>query len=146
MKKVVHFCELKKINIQKFHEDIKGSTLFTDPSDELSGRVINYEKTLANLLDKHAPLKSKEMILRPNAPWYDESLRLAKQEKRRHERLWMKSKLECDRQIYAESCKAYTRKLDRTKCDYHRNKISECNDRQLFRLVDGMTRPTQYAP
>jgi hypothetical protein len=142
VKQVVHFRELKKINISNFQDAIKNSYLFTDPPDDLSDLVTSYEQTLGDLLEKHAPLKSKSMVLRPNAPWYDESLRSAKQEKRRHERTWMKFKQDSDRQVYTESCKAYTRQLEQAKRDYHRNKISECDDRQLFRLVDGMTRPT----
>ncbi|XP_072025175.1 uncharacterized protein [Amphiura filiformis] len=52
-----------------------------------------------------------------------------------------KSKLEIDRQIFVDQCQIYTRKLEKAKCDYHRNKIAECDDRQLFRLVDKMCRP-----
>lgn len=142
VKQVVDFRELKKINISDFQDDIRNSALFADPPDDLSALVTTFERTLGDLLDKHAPLKSKSMVLRPNTPWYDEILRSAKQEKRRHERRWMKSKLECDRQTFQESCKMYTQKLEQAKRDHHRTKISECDDRQLFRLVDGMTRPT----
>ncbi|XP_072017007.1 uncharacterized protein [Amphiura filiformis] len=142
VKQVVKFRELRKIDILKFQNDIRNSPLSTDPADDLSSLVLNYEKTLGDLLNKHAPLKSKSMVLRPNAPWYDENLRSAKQEKRRHERRWLKTKLECDREVFIESCKAYTRQLEQAKRDHHRNKISECDDRQLFRLVNDMTRPT----
>ncbi|XP_072018475.1 uncharacterized protein [Amphiura filiformis] len=142
VKQVVKFRELRKIDILKFQDDIRNSPLSTDPADDLSSLVSNYEKTLGDLLNKHAPLKSKSMVLRPNAPWYDENLRSAKQEKRRHERRWLKTKLECDREVFIESCKAYTRQLEQAKRDHHRNKISECDDRQLFRLVNDMTRPT----
>ena len=81
------------------------------------------------------------MTLLPYALWYADELRAAKQTKRRHERKWKKSQLEVDRQIYAKQCKTYTRMLEQAKCEHHRSKISECDDRQLFRVVDKMSRP-----
>ena len=41
---------------------------------------------LKELLDKHAPLVEKTAIVSPNAPWYSDELRSAKQTKRRAER------------------------------------------------------------
>ena len=81
------------------------------------------------------------MTLRPHAPWYTDELHTAKLSKRRHERKWKKSQLEVDRQIYTEQCKTYTRMLEQAKCEHNRSKISECDDRQLFRVVDKMSRP-----
>ncbi|XP_072018306.1 uncharacterized protein [Amphiura filiformis] len=135
------YRELRKIDAAKFHDDIKTSVLFTAPSEDPSCIVSQYEQVLSELLDRHAPLKTRTMSLRPNAPWYTEDLRAAKRLKRCHERKWRKSKLEIDRQIFVDQCQIYTRKLEKAKCDYHRNKIAECDDRQLFRFVDKMCRP-----
>ena len=47
-----------------------------------------YNEDLANLLDKHAPVITRLITLRPNTPWYDDSLREMKRDKRSCERKW----------------------------------------------------------
>lgn len=145
VKQVVNYRDLKKINLDLFKHDIETSMLSINPADDLSQSVKQYEHVLRDLLDRHAPLKSKSITLRPHAPWYTVELRVAKQTKRRLERKWKKSQLEVDRQIYAHQCKTYTRMLEQAKCDHYRSEISECNDRQLFRVVDKMSRPAAAA-
>ena len=64
-----------------------------------------------------------------------------KREKRKCERKWLKSRLEIDKQIYTEQCNKYRQMLEQAKSDYHRAQIAECNDRQLFKLVDRLSKP-----
>ena len=109
VKQVVNYRELKKINVDLFKKNIRTSVLFTNPADDLSQSVKQFENVLRELLDRHAPLKSNSMTLRPHAPWYTDELR---------ERKWKKSQLEVDRQIYAEQCKTYTRMLEQAKCEH----------------------------
>ena len=97
---------------------------------------------LKELLDKHAPLVEKTVIVRPNAPWYNDELRSAKQEKRRAERQYAKSRLEVHKQIYTEKCKRYKIMLETAKEDYHRTQIEDCNSKELFRVVGKMCNPS----
>ena len=48
-----------------------------------------YNEILCSLLNKHAPLQSREIILRSHAPWYSDELRELKREKRRLERKYV---------------------------------------------------------
>ena len=48
----------------------------------------------------------------------------------------LKSGLEIDRQMYKEECKAYKDMLEQAKCTYHRNEISNSDDKNLFRIVN----------
>ena len=79
--------------------------------------------------------------VRPKCPWYSDNLRSAKRHKRRLERKFRKSKLEVDRQIYLDACKSYRRDLNEAKRSYHNGRISGCNSKQLFRIVDSLTNP-----
>ena len=69
---------LRKINSSEFLQDIQSSLDSIDPTSDLDTMVSGYHKKLCETLNKHAP-------------WYTESLRLAKQERRRRERKWIKN-------------------------------------------------------
>ena len=43
--------------------------------DEL---VTLYENTMSSIIDKHAPLVTKYVSLRPKMPWYNEEIRQVK--------------------------------------------------------------------
>ena len=64
-----------------------------DPPPDLDQLVIQYNTILQEVLDHHAHEVERTVILRPHAPWYTDTLRAAKQEKRRRERKWLKSGL-----------------------------------------------------
>ena len=132
---------LRRINIDNLKSDIQASVLSADPSQDLSQFVDQYDTVLRNLLDEHAPEKDRSVTLRQNAQGYSDTLRDKKREKRRCERKWLKSKLEVDKQLYTEQCNKYRRMLDQAKCDYHRSQIAGCDDRQLFKLVDRLSKP-----
>ena len=62
--------------------------------------VYHYNADLSDLLDKHAPERTHAVTLQPHSPWFNDSLRKLKTEKRRLERQWMKSGLEIHKQIF----------------------------------------------
>ncbi|XP_072037124.1 uncharacterized protein [Amphiura filiformis] len=97
-----------------------------------------YDTTLRDLVDKHAPEVRREITLRPNAPWFTPSLQAAKQKKRQCERAWKKSGLECHRQIFQEQCKEYHKLLYDAKTTYHKSQVDNTNDRQLFKVIDNI--------
>ena len=51
-----------------------------------------YTTTLSALLDRHAPHKTHRRVTRPVVPWYNETIDNAKQERKKAERKWRKSK------------------------------------------------------
>jgi len=62
---------IRAINITEFCHDILSSCLITHPPSTFSDLVhCCYNSTLSQLLNKHAPLKSKIMRTKPRNPWY----------------------------------------------------------------------------
>ena len=59
--------------------------------------------------------------------------------KRRYERRWRKPGLEVDKIAFYDQCRAYRSDLEKAKTDYHRTKISQCDNKRLFCMVDQMT-------
>ena len=91
---------------------------------------------MQGLLDRHAPKRTRFVTLRPDAPWFDDGLGTAKQEKRRCEPQWRKSGLEVHRQIYQQQCAVYRNLLENAKTAYQRVTVECCDDRDLFRVVN----------
>jgi len=78
-------------NITEFCHDTLSSCLITNPSSTLSDLVDCYNSTLLQLLNKHAPLKSKIIRTKPRNPWYNLALKKLKFAKFNLERIWSRT-------------------------------------------------------
>ena len=85
----------------------------------LDCEVDKYDSVLRNLIEKHAPVQTKLVPLRPNIEWYSDELRASKIERRRAEGKMRKSKLQVDKQIYRECCITTNRLLQKCKTEYY---------------------------
>ena len=61
-----------------------------------------YDTQLTNVLDKHAPLKEKSIVIRLHQPWFSDDLNPAKSGKRKAERLWRRIGLTVHCEIFKE--------------------------------------------
>ena len=55
-----------------------------------------YNETLRSVLDIYAPVLTRDIIVRPRAPWFNEDIRKAKQTRRRVEKKWRTTRLPAD--------------------------------------------------
>ena len=67
LRKKVSFRKTKAIDIKTFLEDLSASRLCEDPPSDPVKLVDCYNTTLAGLLDRHAPLKTKTVAVRPQS-------------------------------------------------------------------------------
>lgn len=134
----VNHRKLRDIDLKLHCKDIKVA-FSCERLVNLSDQVDYYNTTLQHLLDKHAPQRLRSVTLRPHAPWFNEEIKLAKQDRRRCERKWKNSGLEIHKQIFKERCTAYTNLINQAKKNYHIDKLSSCDQKTLFREVDKLT-------
>ena len=104
-------------------------------------RPLLYDSVLRHILDTHAPLISREITCRPNAPWYNEELRRVKQELRRLERKKRSSGLEVDAQNVKNCRNRYNYLLRDAKSMYHIDQFKDCDTRDLFKKMDKLCNP-----
>ena len=71
------FRKIKAIDTTIFMADLSASRLCKDPPSDLEKLVDCYNTTLVDLLDRHAPLKTKTVTVRPQVSWYSEEIREA---------------------------------------------------------------------
>lgn len=50
--------------------------------DSVDEKVIAFNNTLISILDKHAPLQTNVIIIRPNTQWFSKEITFAKQKTR----------------------------------------------------------------
>ena len=130
--------KLRTIDPDNLRRDIRSSSLYNSPSQEITELCDQYDSVLLSILDKHAPLRTKIITLRPNAPWYSEEIRKQKSNCRKLERRWRPSKLESDYRPYANQRTVIQNTIFKSKMDYYSNLISEAgnDNKALFRLID----------
>ena len=136
MKKVT-FRKTKAINTTTFVADLSATKLCQHPPSELDKLVDCYNTTLADLLDHHAPLKTKTVTVRPQVPWYSEEVRVAKRERRRAERKWRSSGTAADFESFKRKKNRVTHLLRVAKSAFLTDFIDQNADNQgkLFRAV-----------
>jgi len=150
-KKIIHYRETRKIEVESFCEDILDSHLehaINNEGDiEAKLRILN--NSLCNILDKHAPVVEKTITIRPNCKWFTNDICEAKHRRRKFEKLWRQTKLPMHKEQF-KKCKVQMQKLiHQSKKAYVKNNISEAkrNPKALFKILNGLVKldkPTQY--
>ena len=95
---------------------------------------MSYNKTLIAVLDKHAPVKTRTIVMRPQVPWYTDEIRQAKRERRKAERRWRLSKLDSDLAVFKVKRNAVNNLMNKARQAFHTKLIEDnsCNQRKLF--------------
>ena len=91
-------------------------------------------------LHEHAPTTKKEVVSRPNSPWFNADLAEAKRKCRRAERAWMKEKTVGKEMIHREERLVYNALCKEAQRKYYQQKLEESagNQKELYKLVDRM--------
>ena len=140
VEKMVSYRKYGSIDIDGFCDDIRNSPFFTDPADTVDTLVEQYESVLTDIVDKHAPLKSKRFVQRDKVPWYNKDIQQAKRDRRRWERTWNRTGLVVHQQLYQQARNSVGDSIDKAKSEYYNGKITECNGNQrtIFKVVDSV--------
>ena len=131
---------LRNFDFDVFNKMIISSGLLADMSDlPMELLVDRYDNVLRDTMDILAPVKSRTIVLRPNAPWYNEDIGNEKRKRRRLEPgRWRSSRLESDRLSYLEQCRVVNAMLYKAKEFYYSSVIQDNahDTRLLFRSID----------
>ena len=128
----------RSIDTTSSNKDLCTSDLVQNPATSLTARVNQYNTVLGNFLDKHAPIRKRTVIVRPNTEWYSSDIHEAKNKRRRLEQRWRKSKLAIDYDLCANQSKAVRGMVTQPKSDYYSEKVcaAKTDQKALFQIVD----------
>ena len=108
--------------MDSFTDDLRNSNLKSEA--DLHAIIDQYEKTLKETLEKHAPLKRRTLTLRPSAPWYNEEIGKDKRHRRRLERRWLSSRLCIHEEMCVKQCQIVNDTIKDAKTTYYSSAIS----------------------
>ena len=137
-KKTVTSRKLKEINHRQLSQDMR--SIQTSPDDDPTDLVSKYNTGLEQLLDKHAPEKTRVTTARQSAPWLNDEIKLLKQQRRQAERSWWKDNITIKRQIYQHHCQLMKRAIDAAKKEYYRSRITSCTtSKALYQVTNTLS-------
>ena len=144
--KTINYRQTKNIDIPAFINDIKNSGLTNEVSKSatVSDKVDSFNRYMKNILDIHAPFKTKNIVCRPNTRWFNREISEAKKTQREAERTWRNSKLEVHRQIFVETRNKTHKLIVRAKKKHLRENIlnKKPNSKELYKVVNGFLKPS----
>ena len=122
--------------------------LFSAEPDSLELFVEQYNVGLRELLDLHAPLRTKVIRIRPSAPWINDEVRQSRKVPRKAERVWRATGLTVHYEIPRERHRCFKRLLVYTKSSFLKAKVGDCglDSRKLFQHVGGLMGATTDRP
>ena len=113
------------VNLLWFTEDLQVG--------EIDNLVKEYNLTLKNITDHHAPLMTKVLRARPSAPWYSAAIDAAKRCCRKAERAWRKNKSEASFKLFKTLRNYVTHLINKARTEYYTD-LSD-NQGKLFRAA-----------
>ena len=141
-KQTVTYRSWKSVDHDQLRKDI-GDAFSEFTCSDVESAVHNYNEVLQNIVDKHAPEKTRVVTIRPEAPWYNSNLAEEKRLKCKYERKYNKSKLAVDRELYCHQRDKYNNLLNTAKQDYFKNKIeSATSTKELFKVCNNLLNRT----
>ena len=125
--KELTFRKLKNIDIAEFSGDIASSMLCRSVHwDNIDALSDCFNMTLTDILDKHAPLKTRTMINRPRIPWFNDDIKLLKRRRRRLEKKALKTDLPGDWNNYHKVRNQYSALIKSARVKYYSTLIDQC--------------------
>ena len=98
--KTIRHRKLRSIDYADFNDTIMNSSLFDESRRNLDSLVDSYHRVLKSTLDVYAPERTRQVVLRPCAPWYSSDISVQKNIRRKLERNWRRTRLPADRERY----------------------------------------------
>ena len=134
---VVTYRKLKSVCAVAFARDIDSSQIATIPDDPKDSAISLYNTVLSDILENHAPEKTRTVPARPQPEWYTDQIRQAKQQRRQYERLWRKTKLTVHRQMYMDMKVKVNNLIGEAKTSHYKTIITENSgdQKKLFSVV-----------
>jgi hypothetical protein len=136
----ISYRPFKTIDYDAFVEDFAKLPFVCEPAESCDKLVWQYNSGLISCLDKHLPLRSKTIVVRPLNPWFNDEIWAARRSSRAAERRWRSRQLEIDKQILCRMRDRLSEAIKSAKTSYYSSCISECGkyQRALFKVVNRM--------
>ena len=147
--RIIKFRKTKSLDAESLSNDVVLTGLCdrgnSDPITPLDLDVLveDYTTTLSQVLDRHAPLRTKKVLARPKIPWYTSEIAEAKRRRRKAELRWRRTRSQEDWLAFKKLKNHFAHIKTRAKrafCSDFVNDNSE-DQRKLFRATRSLLLP-----
>jgi len=150
-RKTKTFRKIKNIDTAVLSNELAASDLCSNTPDDLNDLVHCYNTTLTSALDRHAPLVTRSVPVRPLVPWLNNYIKEVRKERRKAERRWRHTGLLSDLRRYEELRNKTNNLMTEARRVFYRKLIYEdCGDqKRLFSVTKrllGSGREIQFPP
>ena len=125
----IKYRKFAAIDNNLFAHDLNNSTLVTCPATGI-----------AAVVNKHAPIIQRTIHVRARQPWRTDDLQQMRQETRRGERRWRRTRLVVHREIYTDARDAFKRRIASAKSAHYCAMIesSACDIKSMYRITNDL--------
>ena len=137
---LIQYRKAATINKHLLRGDIATSTLCIDPVTSAASLLEQYDTTLSTLLDKHVPVLTRTITIRPKVPWFNGDGKMAKQKRMQLERRWRQSRLTIHRNPFKEQRHHVSQLIASATSTYYTAKITEaaCDITKLYNVMNAL--------
>lgn len=135
--RTVTYRDTKSLKNEQFSKDIK-EEYENIPICDMKEKVTSCHASMTKVVDSHAPLKTKQIKVVPNAPWFDFEYKALRRLRRKAEKRYRKTGLEVHKNDFVNLRKQTTTLAFEKKKTYYAKKIDQCNgnSKSLFACVN----------
>ena len=144
-RKQIEYRSLKNIDLSNMQRDL-ATSIEVKPGKDLVEAVAAYERNVSAVLENHAPLQIKTVILRPKVPWLDESTLHERRKERQLERQYRKSKLTVHRVMWKEQARSVDRMIESAKVKHFSDRIEAASPADAIGLINGLMARNSQSP
>jgi exonuclease III len=115
---------------------------------DIDDLAVEYNNSLRQIMDKHAPVVRKRVAIRPKVPWYGKKINDLKRVKRKCEKIWRSDRNELNLKKFHEARNAYVNELNTQRLNCIKNAIIEAkgNKKKVSRLVNNLLNRNKSNP
>ncbi len=137
-KRTITFRKIKNIDTNAFMKDVNEKIKEIHMDQDLDTLVESYNNVLSDVLDKHAPLETKEITEREDTPWTTEEIRPLKTKRRSLERRSRRTGLLVHKQEVRSFNREFNEFLENRRAESYAKMIEDNSEdpKALFKVMN----------
>ena len=135
--KHIKYWKLKSIDQNKLNQDL-AEAFNTEPESHMD-RVLQYNTELRNVMEKHAPEKSKYIRNTHQEPWFNDNIK-SEIVLRREDRIWRRNQTLQTWDDFYTQCRQVANSIKEAQCNHYKQIIKEHKHdyKTIFNIANGL--------
>ena len=131
VKRSITFRNYKNVDQNSISSEIETHLTVTDILDpSAEGLTMQYNRSLKALEEQHFPLITKEILVKTESPWYNNTIASLRRQRRKAERQWRRLGTDSSRSEFVAARRSVVSHIQERKVEYYQNKWTSCGGDQ----------------